>query len=196
MKEEKKGNYFKFGVFIFLWLLLIGALSYAYFSVLFDNTDKTTADVVSGLLAVDFETGEYINNTSLWPISDNDVLTDGEKSVFSVKRSSTNTVDNVYYNISLSDIVLTNNYKSEYIKWRLYDTSEPTSSTVPISYGTFENIGSSTSLQFNSARISLPNNVTHNYSLYIWISNNENENQTQLLNGSLEGKITITAVTE
>lgn len=198
MKEnnDSKKKYVLFGTIIFLWLLLIGALSYAYFSVVFDNNEKTTADVVTGLLSVDFETGEYINNSSMWPIDETDVISNGDRSAFSVKRSTTNTVDNVYYNISLEDIVITNNYKSADIKWKLYNTSTPTSSSVPISSGTFENLGSNTSVQLNQQRISLPNNVTHNYSLYIWINNSTTDNQLDLLNGSIEGKIKITAVTE
>ena len=43
-KKDSKMKYFRFGILVFLWLLLIGALSYAYFSVLFDNSEKTTAD--------------------------------------------------------------------------------------------------------------------------------------------------------
>lgn len=198
MKEENnsKKKYVLFGIVIFLWLLLIGALSYAYFSVLFDNDEKTNAEVVSGLLSVDFTTGQYINNTSMWPINADSVLTEGEKSTFTVARSASNTVDNVYYNIYLEDIAITNNYKSADIKWRLYDVTSPTTNTTPISQGTFENIGSSTSLQLNSARISLPKNVTHEYSLFIWINNSTTNNQISLLNGSLEGKIKVIAVTE
>ncbi len=194
--DSKKKSYFRFGVLIFLWLLLIGSLSYAYFSVVFDNDDKTSTEVVTGLLSVDFTTGEYINNNDMWPINDSEIFSNSDKSVFSVKRSSTNTTDNVYYNIYLDDIVITDNYKSEYIKWKLYDSASPNSSSVAISEGNFENIGSNTSIQLNRERISLPKNVTHNYTLYIWISNSTTDNQTQLLEGSIEGKVKVIAVTE
>ena len=108
----------------------------------------------------------------MWPINDEDVFTDGEKSLFSVTRSANNTVDNVYYNITLEDITITDNYsESSDIKWKLYNTSNPTSSDTPISSGTFSGITTSSTIQLNSQRISLPKNVTHNYSLFIWISN-------------------------
>jgi hypothetical protein len=197
MKEKNSSSkkYVYFGIIVFLWLMLIGTLSFAYFSIVFDNDDKTGADIITGKLSVDFVTGEYINNSSMWPINDSDVLSGGDKSVFSVTRSSDNTVDNVYYIISLGDIVITENYKSADIKWSLYDTASPTSETAPISSGSFADLNTD-SIQLTQTKISLPKNVTHTYSLFIWISNSEENNQTQLLNGQISGTINITAVTE
>ena len=198
MKEKNNSNkkYVYFGIIIFLWLLLIGALSFAYFSVVFDNDEKTGAEVVTGLLSVDFVTGQYIDNSSMWPINDSDVIAQGDKSVFSVSRSETNTVENVYYNISLGDLDISENYKSADIKWKLYDTATPTAESTPISSGSFLGLGNDTSIQLNQTMIELDENVTDTYSLFIWISNSESENQLGLLDGHIEGKIVITAVTQ
>lgn len=198
MKHEinNKPNKFHIAIFISLWLLLIGGLSYAYFSVAFNNDEKTTTQVVSGQLAIDFETDEYIDNDSMWPIDDDNIFTNGDKSTFSIKRSQTNTVNNVYYDIWLDEIVISDNYKSADIKWKLFDEAEPTASSTPVSWGSFANIGNRTSLQLTSQKISLPEGVTHNYSLYIWINNSNVNNYEELQGGSIEGKIKVEAVTE
>ena len=132
----------------------------------------------------------------MWPINDEDIFTSGDISEFSVTRSANNTTDNVYYNIYLDDIIVSSNYKSSYIKWKLYDVENPTELSTPISQGNFLNIGNDTSLQLNNSKISLPKNVTHYYTLYLWISNSTSANQLELLEGSIEGKIKIVAVTE
>lgn len=195
-KETKRSSYLKFGLIVFLWLLVIFGLSYAYFAVVFDNDDETTVTAETGKLAVDFITGEYIDNDSMWPTNDEDIFSGNDVSEFTVARSSDNTVSNVYYNIYLEDINITSNYKSAYVKWKLYNVENPTSSSTPIGEGTFQNIGNNTSLQLNQNRITLPDNVTHHYTLYIWISNDANNLQNDLLNGSLEAKVAIIAVTE
>ena len=196
MEDNKtKKNYFSMGLLVFLWLLLVGGLSFAFFSIVFHDDDKTSTEVVSGLLSVQFTTDEYIDNIDMLPINDDEIFENNDVSVFSIQRASNNTTDDVYYNIYLEDIEITDNYKSQYIKWRLYNETNPGSSSIPISEGNFSGIGNNTTMQLNNQKISLPKNVTHNYTLYVWISNYP-VNQSELLEGSLSAKIKIDAITE
>lgn len=194
---EQKNSNVRFIGFLFLWFLLIGSLSYAYFSISFSkNKDDIKANVVSGKLAVDFETSQYIDNESLWPQNDSEVIGITDKTTFTVQRGDDSTVDNVYYVINLSDIEISDNYKSQYVKWALFDEEEPTSSSTPINQGNFSTLGNNTSLQLTMQRVTLPDNVTHTYSLYIWISNSVDQNQLELLNGYVRGRVEVIAVTE
>ena len=197
-KETKKSNNLVINaLFIFIWLFLIAGLSYAYFSISFEkNKENTKANVVAGKLDVDFETSEYISNSSVWLINDTDIFTDADKSVFTVKRSEASTVDDVYYNIYIDELEITENLKHADVKWRLYNVINPTSETEAVAEGNFENIKDITSIQLNQARIHLSKEETHTYSLYMWFSNKENENQIELLNGTLKCKIKLLAVTE
>ena len=196
VKEKDNSNKLFIG-FLFLWFLLIGSITYAFFTLSYSkNKDDVKASVVAGKLDVDFETSQYIDNESVWPTNDSEVLTSIDPTIFTITRSNDNTVDDVYYVINLSDIEISSNYKSAYLKWALYDTDEPTSSSTPISEGNFANIGSSTSLQLTMQRVTLPENATHTYSLYIWISNSTTQNQLELLEGYIRCRIQVVAVTE
>ena len=197
-KETKKRNHlFLNAILIFLWLFLVGGLSYAYFSISFEkNKENTKATVIAGKLDVDFETSEYISNKNTWLINDEEIFTKSDKTVFTVKRSEQSTVEDIYYNIYIDELNITDNLKHADVKWRLYDVENPTSETKVVAEGNFENIGDITNIQLNQARIYLPEEDTHTYTLYMWFSNDKSENQLELLNGNLSCKIKLLAITE
>lgn len=197
MKTKKRNNLVINAILIFIWLFLISSLSYAYFSMNFEkNKENTKANVIAGKLDVVFETSEYISNSDVWLVNDADIFTDADKSVFTVKRSESSTVEDVYYNIYIDELEITENLKDEDVKWRLYNVENPTSETLSIAEGNFNNIGNITNIQLNQARIYLPKNTTHTYTLYMWFSNDENVNQLELLNGNLNCRIKLLAITE
>lgn len=197
MKHKSKNNLVFNAILIFLWLFLVGGLSYAYFSVNFEkNKENTKANVIAGKLDVDFETSEYINNNNLWLVNDEEIFTKSDKTVFTVKRSEQATVEDIYYNIYIDELNISDNLKHSDVKWRLYNIANPTAETDVIAEGNFENIEDITNIQLNQARIYLPEEEIHTYTLYMWFSNDENENQLELLNGTLSCKIKLLAITE
>ncbi len=195
MKEDnnKNNKYVRYGVLIFLWLLLIGGLSYAYFTMNINNDDKTSTKVTTGRLDINFTEGEYINNESMWPINDEDVFSSGDKSNFSVGWSNNNTVEKVYYNIYLDNIIISDNFKSDYIKWILLRDNDPQN---VIGTGSFVNASNDSLIQLNTYPIRLFENEIHDYSLYLWISDSGQNNQNSLLEGSLSARVRIDAVTQ
>ena len=197
-KKTKKRNHLVLNAFlIFLWLFLIGGLSYAYFSISFEkNKENTKAKVIAGKLDVDFETSEYISNKNTWLINDEEIFTKSDKTVFTVTRSEQSTVKDIYYNVYIDELNITDNLKHADVKWRLYDVENPTSETIYVAEGNFDNIGNITNIQLNQARIYLPEEETHTYTLYMWFSNDKNENQLELLNGNLSCRIKLLAITE
>lgn len=194
--NKNKYDILKIGVIILLIFVGTIGLTYGYF-VKTVKTDgkRTKTKIVTGMLDVDFATSEYINNQNTKLVNDAAVLLDGEKSSFSVSRSTKSTVDSLYYDVYMSDIQISSSLKSPYFKWRLYDSETPSVETQPIATGTFKNIGNKTEIKMNQARIYLPEGETQHYSLYIWLSNDEENIQNELLNGTFSAKIRIEAIT-
>ncbi len=194
-EKNRENNYFIWAfVLVVLLIVMAVSLTYAYFSRNVSQVgDDPTTTITTGKLDVDFLTSEYIINTDAQLVDDEEAYILADRSSFSVSRSKDNTVDKVYYTLKLVDIDITDNLKSSYLKWRLYDTADVTSSTEPINYGDFSNFENN-SIELHATKIALPNDVTHNFVLIIWLSNDETKNQTELLKGSLSVKVEVTAV--
>lgn len=179
-------------------LLIIIAISftYAYFSKNVTQTgEDPSTNMETGLLDVDFLTSEYIANTNAMLIYDNEAYKEADKSIFSVARSELNTVERVYYTLELVDISITENLKSKYLKWRLYETTDITETTEALSEGDFLDIVDN-KISLYDTKIPLAKNATHNFTLLIWLSNDDANNQNELLEGTVSAKIQVTAVNE
>lgn len=194
MNNSKKN--ILYSVIIVLCVLLIGiALSYAFFTKKINaNGEKSNAKVITGNLDVLLTTSKYINNTMVDLIDDADIFTKADKTTFNVKKAETSTVDNLSYDIYLVDINMDEELKSEDLKWALYDKDEPTAADVPIANGNFFQLDKA-ELQLNQSRIELSSTDVHNYTLYIWLSNNENNLQNDLLNKKFSAKVSVRAIT-
>lgn len=200
-KSTKKGTSKNNDNKVLLWSVLVVSLlivlaislTYAYFS---RNVNQIGEDpdttVVTGKLDVDFTTTEYITNTNAMLINDDDAYNEADKTVFSVTRSKDNTVKRVYYNLSLVNINISDNLKSPYLKWRLYDTDTITSDTEPLNEGDFDGLLGDT-INLYDIPIAMPEGVTHNFVLLVWLSNDKEVNQTGLLDGSFSAKVKVTA---
>lgn len=197
MNEKKDNSNLLRSILVVCLVLLLGvSLTYAYFvRKVESNGSDTKTEVISGMIDVDFETTEYINNSDTWLINDSEVISKGDKNVFSVKRGANSTVDDVFYNIYMTNISITNNLKSSYFKWRLYNVENPTIDTAAVAEGNFSSIGNNTKIQLNQAKINLPDGINHKYVLYVWISNDNNIIQNEMLEGTFEAKILIEAAT-
>lgn len=202
MDEKRKTSNLIFSIVFVCFLLLIGiSATYAFFSRRVEsNGEETKANVITGVLDIDFETSEYIQNSKTHLVNDEEIFTEADKTVFTVKRAETSTVDNVNYNLYLDILSISKNFKSEYLKWSLYDTESPTSESTPIASGDFKELGDSTRIQLTPKEVDLPKTDTHNYTLYIWLSYSDTELQNELLSNELttskiSAKVTTWAVT-
>jgi len=182
-------------VLVALLIVLAISLTYAYFSrnVTQIGEDPNTT-VTTGKLDVNFVTSKYISNTKAGLIDDEVAYLEADRSLFSVSRSELNTVEKVYYTISLVDIEITDNLKeSKYMRWSLYETQDIDSKTEPLAEGDFTGVEDN-SLSLYDTKIAMPKNITHEFTLLVWLSNDDDVNQTALLNGNLKAKVQVTAV--
>lgn len=178
---------------IVMSIIIIGlSLSYAYYlnQVVEVNPDNQKASITSGELTMNFATERVINAISAGLVSDADILTEADYTQFSVTLPSTAKVDSATYTLYLTELTITDNLKSNYVKWALYDGN----GTSEITNGTFLNATTGTDLTIDTG-ISISKGETDSYRLYIWLSNDENVNQIDLLNGSLSAKVGFRATT-
>ncbi len=178
---------------IVMSIIIIGlSLSYAYYlnQVVEVNPDNQKASITSGELTMNFATERVINAISAGLVSDTDILTEADYTQFSVTLPSTAKVDSATYTLYLTELTITDNLKSNYVKWALYDGN----GTSEITNGTFLNATTGTDLTIDTG-ISISKGETDSYRLYIWLSNDENVNQIDLLNGSLSAKVGFRATT-
>ena len=178
---------------IVMSIIIIGlSLSYAYYlnQVVEVNPDNQGASITSGELTMNFATERVINAISAGLVSDTDILTEADYTQFSVTLPSTAKVDSATYTLYLTELTITDNLKSNYVKWALYDGN----GTSEITNGTFLNATTGTDLTIDTG-ISISKGETDSYRLYIWLSNDENVNQIDLLNGSLSAKVGFRATT-
>ena len=93
---------------------------------------------------------------------------------------------------------MTENFKSSYVKWALYRANNTLVTQGDFSNVTLNGTGSGT---HNASDITLASESitsvegTKSYKLYIWLSNDPDNNQISLLNGSLSAKVGFRATT-
>ena len=174
--------------------------SYAYFvnAVKEVNPENKGVVVRSGPFTMNFETTQTITANSVGLINDSDIATKANYTAFDVTLPSDSKVPNASYNLFLTDIKISQNFKSSYLKWALYN------GTTEISHGDFNDITLSNLNNgvYDSSNIQLVNDVdlakgnTNSYKLYIWLSYDANNQQNDLLQGSLSAKVGFRAVTK
>ena len=184
-------------------IVIIGlSLSYAYYvnTIRETNADNQGASLTSGNLSMDFTTSQNIKATSASLINDADILSEENNNytAFSISFAEDNTVSEATYNIYLTDISMTENFKSSYVKWALYRANNTLVTKGDFSNVTLNGTGSGT---HNASDITLASESitsvegTKSYKLYIWLSNDPDNNQISLLNGSLSAKVGFRATT-
>lgn len=186
-----------------LSLIIMGlSLTYAYYINYVENVNEGNqgVTVTSGDLTMNFATTQTISATSASLINDSDVLSTADYTAFSITLPTDAKVDSASYSLFLTDTTMTSNFKSSYLKWALYsadtlvisgDFSTATLSSTANADGTYA-VSNITLLE----NVSISKGTTTSYKLYIWLSNDENVNQTSLLNGSLSTKVGFRAVSK
>lgn len=191
-------------------IVIIGiSTSYAYFinTVEEVNSENKGVSVTSGALTMNFATVEdkYINANAASLINDSDVTTKADYTTFSVTLPS-GKVSAASYNLFLTDIKMTQNFKSEYLKWALYSAEG-----VQVATGDFSGVTMGTQDGTNDAgtpvydvtgniplktNIDIASGATDTYKLYVWLSYVADVQQNSLLNGSLSAKVGFRGVTK
>jgi len=203
--SKKNDNKLLFWSVILVCLLIVLAISltYAYFTRSLNIVGEDPETIVeTGKLDVDFQTSEYITNTNAVLINDEDAYLNADKTIFSVARSEFNTVEYVYYTLQLKNISISDNLKSSYLKWKLYETADITAETEALSSGDFTSLDceeddegvETCTMSLYDTKIPLAKNVTDDFTLIIWLSNDENKNQNDLLQGNFSAVVQVTAV--
>lgn len=174
-------------------VIIIGmSLSYAYYvnTIQEVRPENQGVNITSGELTMNLTTSEYIAANSASLINDADVTRDADYTSFSVTLPSDADADSATYSLYLTELTITDNLKSKYVKWALYNAD----GTSMITSGDFQNANSGTNLTLQDG-ISIAKGKTNSYRLYIWLSNDPDVNQISLLNGSLSAKVGFRAVT-
>lgn len=192
-KDNTKKRLILASLIIVMSIVIIGiSLSYAYFINTIEevNPDNQGTSITSGELTMNFTTDRLINATSAGLINDADVVTEGDYTQFSVSLPSNADASSATYSLYLTELNITDNLKSTYVKWALYDAK----GTNEITSGNFVSATTGTNLSLQN-NITINRGETNSYRLYIWLSNDENVNQIDLLNGSLSAKVGFRATT-
>ena len=198
-KDNTKKRIILGSLIIVMSIVIIGlSISYAYYLNTIEevNPGNQGTNITSGKLSMNFTTSQYINATAAGLINDEDVLdpSNSNYTKFSVSFADDNSVSSATYNLYLTEISMTKNFKNEDVKWALYNSSNS-----QIASGNFSTANLSSTANgdgtYNADDITLDSSVTitpgatNSYKLYIWLSNDSQTNQIDLLNGSLSAKV-------
>lgn len=186
MKRNIKEIVFAVSVIVIL-VSITYRLSYAYFvATVTGNSTATASTIGAGTLNVNFTTSQYVSNDSLMLISDADKATSAEKMLFSVSQATATTVA-ARYNVYLTELSISNNFKSSDFKWELLRNSSV------IASGNFTTAVSGTDFKLNSTALDLAVNATDNLELRLWLSQQDYD-QLSLTNGTFSAKVKIEAL--
>ena len=198
-KDNTKKRIILGSLIIVMSIVIIGlSISYAYYLNTIEevNPENQGTNITSGKLSMNFATSQYIKATAAGLIDDDDVLDPSNNNFtqFSVSFAEDNSVDSATYNLYLTEISMTQNFKNEDVKWALYNSSD-----VQVANGNFSAATLSSTANgdgtYNADNITLKNDITispgttNSYKLYIWLSNDDQTNQIDLLNGTLNAKV-------
>ena len=166
--------------------LLLG-VSYGWYA--YSNAESNIKATTSkNAPMVVFAQTEYITSTQNLPIYDEDRYKYANKNSFTVTLGENLQEYETGIEISLNDINMSNELKIENYKYELLQNKKV------ITQGDFSNIGDITSLKLLPMTILEPTDYpsTYMYELYIWLSEDETE-QNFLMNKNFSGKIDITS---
>ena len=203
-KDNTKKRIILSSLIIVVSVIIIGvSISYAYYLNTVEEVNPANQIVnfgSSGELVMNLTTEQLIEANAADLINDADILSSNDYTAFRITLPSDAVAASANYNLYLTDIKMTNNFKSGYVKWALYSSANEQLAT-----GTFNDVTLSSSANsdgtYNAENITILNNLNINrgdtisYKLYIWLSNDPNYNQIELLNGSLSAKVGFRATT-
>lgn len=178
-------------IILTLSLVIIGvSTSYAYFTNGVEELrpENQGVSVSSGGLEMTFSTSQYIKASAATLTTESAVVAGNNYTGFTIELPTSGIVDNGSYTVFLTDITMTDNFKSPYLKWALYTGS------TKVTNGDFSGVtitnGKANDIILTSGNISKGAPVT--YKLFIWLENDPDANQISLLNGSISAKVGFT----
>ena len=198
-KDNTKKRIILGSLIIVMSIVIIGlSISYAYYLNTIEevNPENQGTNITSGKLSMNFATSQSIKATAAGLIDDDDVLDPSNNNFtqFSVSFAEDNSVDSATYNLYLTEISMTQNFKNEDVKWALYNSSNELIANGNFSAATLSSTANGDGT-YNADNITLKNDITispgttNSYKLYIWLSNDDQTNQIDLLNGTLNAKV-------
>ena len=198
-KDNTKKRIILGSLIIVMSIVIIGlSISYAYYLNTIEevNPENQGTNITSGKLSMNFATSQSIKATAAGLIDDDDVLDPSNNNFtkFSVSFAEDNSVDSATYNLYLTEISMTQNFKNKDVKWALYNSSNELIANGNFSSATLSSTANGDGT-YNADNITLKNDITispgttNSYKLYIWLSNDDQTNQIDLLNGTLNAKV-------
>ena len=198
-KDNTKKRIILGSLIIVMSIVIIGlSISYAYYLNTIEevNPENQGTNITSGKLSMNFATSQHIKATAAGLIDDDDVLDPSNNNFtqFSVSFADDNSVDSATYNLYLTEISMTQNFKNKDVKWALYNSSNELIANGNFSSATLSSTANGDGT-YNADNITLKNDITispgttNSYKLYIWLSNDDQTNQIDLLNGTLNAKV-------
>lgn len=182
-------------IILTLSLVIIGvSTSYAYFTNGVEELrpENQGVSVSSGGLEMTFSTSQYIKASAATLTTESAVVAGSNFTGFTIELPTSGIVDNGSYTVFLTDINMTDNFKSPYLKWALYTGS------TKVTNGDFSGVtitnGKANDILLASGNISKGAPVT--YKLFIWLENDPNENQISLLDGSISARVGFTGTSK
>ncbi|MBR1413817.1 MAG: hypothetical protein IJ574_04025 [Bacilli bacterium] len=184
-KRNKKAIYVVLiGLILFNLIFWYGFFIFGYGSRFNDGGAKTNTVIQTGVLDLEIKGGNAIKINNAKILNQDEINTKSSKFNFKVYHSSKSTVDNAIYYINLSDIKMTNNLKSKYFNWSLQNNGKV------LAQGTFAKLNGN-NIKLNEDGIILPKENTDNLTLTLWLVNDLNVNQNDLLHGNFSANITM-----
>lgn len=187
MGEEKKSKMLTVAMIISLIIVAALGVTYAYFTTTIKgNEDAKSTKVTTGTLDILFESSQYIKNTNAMLILDSERETKADYTAFTIKHNHTSTI-NAKYQIYLTELEISDNFKDEDVKWEILKNDELLHS------GNFATIGNATTMVLTEDVHTLGLDDTDSYVFRIWLSE-DGTDQLNLTNGSIKGRIMVEAV--
>ena len=167
-------------------------LTYSWFSTIIEGTGKPII-VTAGILDIKYEETEVMNVTFAEPIYDDNRGTQAYKNVFTVSHEERSNID-ACYSIDLSIDSIQDKFKSEWIKYELYDVTNNVSVTGIQDFSEVTGAG----IIPLASNLNLAVNDSVQYELRIWLSYSDTIDQTSLLQNNsgtaISAHIKVTAV--
>ena len=169
---------------VLLLIVSVVNLTYAWFSTQVEGTGKPI-NVTTGILDVKYQDSEVINVNFATPIYDDVRATAANKNVFTISHEDRSTLD-ACYSIDLSLDTIQDKFKSEWIKYELFDVTNNVSVTGIKDFSAVTGPGL---IRLTSGKnLKLDDTIT--YELRIWLSYSDTVDQTSLLQNNSADAIT------
>ncbi len=186
--KETKNLFYKLLIVTAIVVPILIGSSYAYYLAKISGSPSTIegSAITDFSFALNMENGSYISESSLIPMSEEEALDSAPSGTFSVVAGNNNY--NIAYTISITDIAISDELKTDDFRWILTCTScsdESKNATGDFSNIVNNEITLATDLIINK-------NSSDEYVLKIYLYDNPDVDQIGLLDKTFSGKVKAT----